>query len=107
MFVPKVAGSQSHPKRRHRVSDESVKPPKAKRQRSALRQENAELHPDAAGEAQRESALDESSQITTDKAGIGKQIAIRGPKKAEQRDGGFDGAGVLVRCPCLPSSSRR
>lgn len=102
MFVPKAVGSQSNPKRRQRAgSDDSVKPPKAKRHRSALRQGSAEARSDADGEFQLDSALDESNQITGDKTGAGKQIAIRGPKKHEQRDDGFDGAVVLVRGPLL------
>lgn len=100
MFVPKAAGSLSTQKRRQRAgSDESVKPPKAKRQRSALRHETGAPLPDVSGEAQHESALGESNHMAADEAGPGKQIAIRGPKKAEPPDDGVEGAGVLVRGP--------
>ena len=104
MFVPKAVGSNSTHKRRQRAgSDESVKPPKAKRPRSAPRQESIEPHPGTSGEVQHESALGEPNPMAADKASAGKQIAIRGPKKAEPRDDGFEGSGVLVRGSLLPS----
>ncbi|RJE22048.1 Nuclear pore complex [Aspergillus sclerotialis] len=97
MFVPKATASLAlssvNSRRRQRTgSDESVKLPKAKRQRSTLRQDN--LHSQNAAEEaqftpseyQISAELNEVNLIAADSANMEKQIVIRGPKKTEQGD---------------------
>lgn len=107
MFVPKttpsLTGSSLNSRRRQRTgSDESVKPPKAKRQRSVLRQDN--LHSQNAveetlftpSEYQISAELNEFNSMAADRASKEKQIVVRGPKKTEQDDSP-NGTIVLVR----------
>lgn len=115
MFVPKApsssADSAPNSRRRQRSgSDDSVKPPKAKRQRSVLRQDERQSHRGvrALGETQRKSqghadptASESSGERTSDIGGAEKQIAIRGPKEPGDQDGGLDDEAVLVRQPAL------
>lgn len=108
MFVPKTTPSLTvssvNSRRRQRTgSDESVKLPKAKRQRSNLRQDSNLHTQNAAEEAQFtpsehpiSAELNEVNSIAADRANIEKQIVIRGPKRNEQGDG-LNGTIVLVR----------
>lgn len=107
MFVPKATGSLLNPRRRQRTgSEDSVKLPKAKRQRSILCQDNLQDNlrsRDAVSEAQPTSSEfrtvaepDEFNSITVDGPSIEKQLVIRGPKKTEQRDVSHDGTVILV-----------
>lgn len=119
MFVPKApsssASSAPTSRRRQRSeSDDSVKPPKAKRQRSALRQEERQSHRSvqASGETQRKPqgqpapvAPEGSGERSSDIAGAEKQIVIRGPKEPADRDADLDDEAVLVRRPALPLPS--
>lgn len=95
MFVPKAASR--NPRRRPRTSsDDSVKPPKAKRQRSVLRQ---------AGDTPSVNADHENTQDTTgthvpvtlgDQPGGGSALPIRAAKPIEEPVGELDGSVVLV-----------
>lgn len=127
MFVPKgpipSAASLRNARRRQRTdSDESVKLPTAKRQRSALRQETSESPLYAGdGETRHEPPevsvpvqKDEFSPISSDGSGTQKRIAIRGARKPEQPEDGVNKTIILVSyaaralpTPPFPSFPRR
>lgn len=108
--TPSLTGSFSNPRRRQRTgSDESVKPPKAKRQRSVLRHDDlGNQSQDAVSEAQPRfseyqtlAEPDGSNSIPADRASMERQIVIRGPKMADQRDNNLEDEAILV---CEPLS---
>lgn len=100
MFAPdatvrSAVSSLRNPRRRQRTnSDDSVKLPKAKRQRSALGEDTFEPHPFTASE--QESSVDADPNAY--KAGfvVQKDLALRGPKRPEKRSDA-DGIVILVR----------
>ena len=110
MFVPKttpsLTGSLLNPRRRQRTgSDESVNPPKAKRQRSVLRQDDFHGNQSQDGVSEAQPGFSEyqvpaepdgSNSIPADRASMERQIVIRGPKMAEQRDNNLEGEAILV-----------
>lgn len=98
MFAPRAARTS---RRRQRTSsDDSVGPPKAKRQRSVLRQSGdttaASLLRDNAAEAQSAtSALSNDHDLATDPTGL-ESLPIRGAKPSEASKGDSEGAVALV-----------
>ncbi|KAB8228530.1 putative nuclear pore complex subunit Nup133 [Aspergillus alliaceus] len=124
MFVPKAAISSAaslrNPRRRQRTSsDESVNPPKAKRQRSSLRHDDSEFNSDNQGELhepwdRRTSiASEELGRKMVDSPTFQENMPIRGLKKPERR-GESDGTIVLsqtdfynvLQLPTLPDQIR-
>ncbi|KAJ9196783.1 hypothetical protein DTO166G4_621 [Paecilomyces variotii] len=97
MFAPdatvrSAVSSLRNPRRRQRTnSDDSVKLPKAKRQRSALGEDTFEPHPFTASE--QESSVDADPNAY--KAGfvVQKDLALRGPKRPEKRS---DADGIVI-----------
>lgn len=120
MFSPDVSvhpnvASLRNPRRRQRTSsDDSIKPPKAKRQRSALRQDTFEPPYDAnvnglAGPANGDVSLNGHApeEVPPANGGVSsKDLALRGPKKQERRGERGDGTVVLV-CKYYRSLSDR
>lgn len=111
MFAPDVTAhttsSLRNPRRRQRTSsDDSVKFPKAKRQRSALRQDTFDP-PDVAtlgdgehvSESSQQSASVEESGITSSEDVFQRQLTLRGPKKTEKSGDNVDGTVILVGPP--------
>ncbi|KAL1983543.1 hypothetical protein VTN96DRAFT_10203 [Rasamsonia emersonii] len=109
MFAPDVTAhttsSLRNPRRRQRTSsDDSVKFPKAKRQRSALRQDTFDP-PDVAtlgdgehvSESSQQSASVEESGITSSEDVFQRQLTLRGPKKTEKSGDNVDGTVILSR----------
>lgn len=103
MFVPKTAATSRNPRRRHRTSsDDSVKPPKAKRQRSVLRQAG-DSQPASLNHEQREvaepsiSALPSDHEVATTPIGAESHLPIRSAKQPEGPSHGAEGTVVLVR----------
>lgn len=108
MFAPDViahsTSSLRNPRRRQRTSsDDSVKLPKAKRQRSVLRQDTFDP-PDIAAlrdgervsQPSQQSASVEESSITSNEDVFQRQLTIRGPKKTEKSGDSVDGTVILV-----------
>lgn len=96
------AASFRNRRRQRADSDDSDKPPKAKRQRSALPHELSEkpgLSRELQHEHQEHSILgqeDASRSMTPSESGIQRKIAIRGPRNLEQQHDS-DGTIILVR----------
>jgi nuclear pore complex protein Nup133 len=96
-----AVASLRNPRRRQRTtSDESVKFPRAKRQRSTLRQSSDETPGGrrfadelSHGES---SETQVSSKISPDNGLILNEIALRGPRKPEKRGARVDGTIFLV-----------
>lgn len=107
MFVPKTAAASRNPRRRPRTSDESVKPPRAKRQRSVLRQAG-DSHATSLNHDQREVAEPSiivpaaDYEVATTPIGTESRLPIRGPKQAEGPSHDAEGTVVLVRTLELP-----
>lgn len=107
MFVPKAAAR--NPRRRQRTSsDDSVKPPKAKRQRSVLRQagDSPSTNLDrSSGRDPAESAapiLINDLDVSPDLTGADSHLPIRNAKPSEGSRTDLDGAIVLVsRLSCM------
>lgn len=99
MFAPRAARLS---RRRQRTSsDDSVGPPKAKRQRSVLRQSGdttaASLARDNGVEVQTAtSALSNDHGLATDSTGLESHLPIRGAKQTEGSKGDSEGAVTLV-----------
>ncbi|KAE8144623.1 Non-repetitive/WGA-negative nucleoporin C-terminal-domain-containing protein [Aspergillus avenaceus] len=125
MFVPKAALSSTtslrNPRRRQRTSsDESVKPPNAKRQRSALRQGSCDLRTNDLGDNQEPSSqlipatLNNINSTAPENVILQDNMPIRGPKRTEREDDYSDGTLVLsktdfysvVQLPTLPDQIR-
>ncbi|KAJ5281346.1 Nucleoporin [Penicillium angulare] len=113
MFVPKA--NPRNPRRRPRTSsDESVKPPKAKRQRSVLRQ--AEGPPSVSLDYENgQETVDLATSLTpNEQAGEDAHLPIRAVKPTEEPSGDLDGAIVLSstdyytadQLPALPDQIR-
>ncbi|KAI9923395.1 hypothetical protein MW887_009365 [Aspergillus wentii] len=116
MFVPKAAAaSLRNPRRRQRTSsDESVNPPKAKRQRSVLRYGDLERPSDNETEHEIPNGPmdprglvqpNELNAMPAEKTNSQKSLSIRGPKKPEKRDHGTDGTVVLIPLGILLSTA--
>ncbi|PGH17009.1 hypothetical protein AJ79_01393 [Helicocarpus griseus UAMH5409] len=109
MFSSNAASHSSvaalrNPRRRQRTSDESVKPPKAKRQRSTLRQGTGEAalakhHGDELPLQSEESMQDEAEKVSSasgnHRAVVMNELALRGPRKQEKRGDHVDGTITL------------
>lgn len=104
MFAPdatvrSAVSSLRNPRRRQRTnSDESVKLPKAKRQRSVLGEDTLGPRPFTASE--QESSVDADSSAYKAGSVVQKDLALRGPKRPDKRNEG-DGIVVLVRSPSV------
>lgn len=95
MFAPEILTGRalrSSRRRQRTSSDESVKPPKAKRQRSALG-ENALSAPESAADSGLREPRRPSKPITSIETSDGegveatqKNLPVRGPKKTEKSD---------------------
>lgn len=106
MFSSNVAAHPSvaalrNPRRRQRSNaDESVKPPKAKRQRSTLRQDDREpavvKH---LGEGQSLQDDENGPEEISSRPVTVSELALRGPRKQEKRGGLTDGTITLVGEP--------
>lgn len=96
MFVPKAAapGARNTRRRQRTSSDDSVKPPKAKRQRSVLRQKD-----DSPSDAQL-SGLPLSGDVTTDPMETEFHLPLRGSKQTEALKNDKEGAILLVSGLC-------
>lgn len=104
MFSPSQNGAAPAPtvrtsRRRPRPSGDSILPPKAKRQRSALT-ETTFVSPDAAPEMeetnnQKVAALVKHENLK-DAPAPSKEIAVRGGKKTRSTDRGNKGDGSVV-----------
>ncbi|KAL1998440.1 hypothetical protein VTN02DRAFT_6182 [Thermoascus thermophilus] len=128
MFAPDAAvhsvSSLRNPRRRQRTnSDDSVKYPKAKRQRSLLREDTFEP-PRCSGtecdgykqscEAQTSAAPASSSIVSEDNIIAQKQLVLRGPKKADKQGDHTNGTVILSKndyyivsqLPSLPDQIR-
>jgi nuclear pore complex protein Nup133 len=120
MFVPKTAAASRNPRRRHRTSsDDSVKPPKAKRQRSVLRQAG-DSQPASLNHEQREvaepsiSALPSDHEVATTPIGAESHLPIRSAKQPEGPTHDAEGTVVLSstnyytvdQLPALPDQIR-
>ncbi|KAF3388491.1 Nucleoporin [Penicillium rolfsii] len=118
MFVPKTAATSRNPRRRQRTSsDDSVKPPKAKRQRSVLRQ-TGDSQATSLNHDQREvaepaiSAL--ASEVVTTPLGAESHLPIRSAKQPEGSANDAEGTVVLSstnyytveQLPALPDQIR-
>lgn len=117
MFAPRAARLS---RRRQRTSsDDSVGPPKAKRQRSVLRQSGdttaASLARDNGVEVQTAtSALSNDHDLATDPTGLNSHLPIRGAKQTEGSKGDSEGAVTLSstdyytvnQLPALPDQIR-
>ena len=113
MFSPDVAPTSQtrslRPKRaRQTVSDDSIKLPRAKKQRSALRRDTFEPIADAtinesAGHGNDEPTMNghakEVKTVTHGTYEPAKQLTLRGGKKAEKRSERTSGALTLVTHP--------
>lgn len=108
MFLPRSAGSQRNPRRRQRTSsDDSVKPPRAKRQRSTLGQKAPDSSSENLADRLRNDAPDHPTPITdetedtfSEGPAAHNQLPIRSLKKAEKREDDIDGTVLLVCCSC-------
>lgn len=108
MFVPKAlssAASQRNPRRRQRTnSDESPKPPSAKRQRSNLRQNDLvpasqilnNNHAKLEFQERQQSTLSNEGVAISETAHIHRNIPIRAVKRSEKREDEAEGTVVLV-----------
>ncbi|KAJ5176446.1 uncharacterized protein N7482_002323 [Penicillium canariense] len=120
MFVPKAAAASRNPRRRQRTSsDDSVKPPKAKRQRSVLRQAG-DSPSTGLDHDQREIAEPFVSvpisdyEVVTDHIGAESHLPIRNAKQAEGPNNDLEGTVVLSstdyytvqQLPALPDQIR-
>lgn len=111
MFVPKTAAASRNPRRRQRTSsDDSVKPPKAKRQRSVLRQSGdsqaTSLNHDQREVAEPSIAIPPSDHdVVTTAIGPESHLPIRSAKQGEGPSSDTDGMVVLVRTLELPFSA--
>ncbi|KAL1848972.1 hypothetical protein Plec18170_007631 [Paecilomyces lecythidis] len=117
MFAPdatvrSAVSSLRNPRRRQRTnSDESVKLPKAKRQRSVLGEDTLGPRPFTASE--QESSVDADSSAYKAGSVVQKDLALRGPKRPDKRNEG-DGIVVLSKTdhytvsqlPSLPDQIR-
>ncbi|KKK16569.1 hypothetical protein P175DRAFT_0560396 [Aspergillus ochraceoroseus IBT 24754] len=127
MFVPKASSSVAslrNPRRRQRTSsDESVKPPSAKRQRSILRQGNSKVNPGdliddspkfQPSELSTSTSLNNSESIPSLDGNPERSIPIRTAKKPEKRKNDTVDAVVLSKTdfytvsqlPSLPDQIR-
>ncbi|KAJ5653496.1 hypothetical protein N7490_000499 [Penicillium lividum] len=113
MFVPKAASR--NPRRRPRTSsDDSVKPPKAKRQRSVLRQEGNSPSVIADHDNGRELVESATSLSLNDHLDGDAHLPIRGVKPNEEPNNDLEGAIVLSstdyytvdQLPALPDQIR-
>lgn len=104
MFSPSQNGGAPAPtvrtsRRRPRPSGDSIAPPKAKRQRSALT-ESTFVSPDAAPEMEElkntEVAALAKHENIKDAPTSSKEIAVRGGKKTRSADRGSKGDGSVV-----------
>src|ERR1700743_3829077 len=98
MFVPKAAapGARNTRRRQRTSSDDSVKPPKAKRQRSVLRQKDG-----SPSDAQLAGLpLSGPSDVTTDPMESEFHLPLRGSKQTEGLKNDMEGAILLVSGPC-------
>jgi nuclear pore complex protein Nup133 len=103
MFVPKTAAASRNPRRRQRTSsDDSVKPPKAKRQRSVLRQ-TGDSQATGFNHEQLEvaepsiSALPSDHEVAATPIGAEAHLPIRSAKQPEGSTNDAEGTVVLVR----------
>lgn len=103
MFA-KAAGR--NPRRRQRTSsDDSVKPPKAKRQRSVLRQTDEPSSTSLDSGGGRDLAdptalsLSDDHGLFKEQVGRGSHLPIRSVKPSESPENEFDGTVVLVSWP--------
>ncbi|GAB1215955.1 hypothetical protein ATERTT37_005153 [Aspergillus terreus] len=111
MFLPRSAGSQRNPRRRQRTSsDDSVKPPRAKRQRSTLGQKAPDSSSENLADRLRNDAPDHPTPITdetedtfSEGPAAHNQLPIRSLKKAEKREDDIDGTVLLGSVPNLLS----
>lgn len=111
MFVPKAVGPGArNPRRRQRTgSDDSAKPPKAKRQRSVLRQvddsaSDANLDRENGGEVARltiSTSPNSYDDVIVDQMGAESHLPIRGNKQSEGLQNDMAGTVVLVSGPLL------
>ncbi|CEO61203.1 hypothetical protein PMG11_05504 [Penicillium brasilianum] len=120
MFVPKTAAASRNPRRRQRTSsDDSVKPPKAKRQRSVLRQSGdsqaTSLNHDQREVAEPSIAIRPSDHdVVTTAIGPESHLPIRSAKQGEGPSSDTDGTVVLSstdyytvhQLPALPDQIR-
>ncbi|KAJ5813888.1 uncharacterized protein N7503_000638 [Penicillium pulvis] len=113
MFVPK--STSRNPRRRPRTSsDDSVKPPKAKRQRSALRQEENSPSGIVEHESGREIVDSATSFSLSDHPDGDLHLPIRGMKPTEEPNNDLEGTIVLSstdyytvdQLPALPDQIR-
>jgi hypothetical protein len=105
MFVPRAASR--NPRRRPRTSsDDSVKPPKAKRQRSVLRQAGdspiTNLHRDDIAESAAPVIVNEHD-ATADAAGLDCHLPIRNTKPSEGLKNDLEGTVALVSATSVSS----
>ncbi|KAL4896334.1 Non-repetitive/WGA-negative nucleoporin C-terminal-domain-containing protein [Aspergillus ambiguus] len=123
MFLPRSASSsQRNPRRRQRTgSDDSVKPPRAKRQRSTLGQKTSDSS-ERPGDRPRDDALDQAEltidngviSASSDSPGVHNQLPIRSLKKAGKKGDEIDGTALLsetdfytvAQLPALPDQIR-
>ncbi|KAF7714335.1 Uncharacterized protein PECH_008879 [Penicillium ucsense] len=120
MFVPKTAASSRNTRRRQRSSEDSAKAPKAKRQRSVLRQ-SGDSQVASLNHASRElaepsiSAPSADHDMITNPVGIESQLPFRGAKPAEEPLLNEEGGTVLLsstdyytveQLPALPDQIR-
>lgn len=109
MFVPRAASR--NPRRRPRTSsDDSVKPPKAKRQRSVLRQAGdspvTNLDRDDIAEPAAPVLINEHD-AATDAAGVDCHLPIRNTKPSDGSKNDLEGTVVLVSVTSLLPRPRR
>ncbi|CAL5874143.1 uncharacterized protein PFLUO_LOCUS8431 [Penicillium psychrofluorescens] len=102
MFVPKAAapGARNTRRRQRTSSDDSVKPPKAKRQRSVLRQKD-----DSPSDAQL-SGLPLSGDVTTDPMETEFHLPLRGSKQTEALKNDKEDYYTVEQLPALPDQIR-
>jgi nuclear pore complex protein Nup133 len=117
MFAPDAAthlsSSTRNPRRRQRPSlDDSIQPPRAKRQRSVLRQDTFEPTIITSSSLTKQSTDIEhkspsplQSRSTSLADGLEAHLAFRGPKNIEQSSSKKDGTVVIVGALCPIDSS--
>jgi nuclear pore complex protein Nup133 len=113
MFVPKAGLSSvvslRNPRRRQRTSsDESVKQPDAKRQRSALRSESpehySEAHADFKKRLPKDPSLDTgdaSDSTVAKKPGVQRSLPVRSLNELKRPANEVNAAVVLVSLACV------